>query len=399
MQLWTEKYKPKKEEEIIGQQEPLEKIKRFITNYKKSKKNAILITGPNGSGKSIIPNIVISKLNWELVEVNSSDFRDKEKINTKLKSALYQQSLFSQGKLIFVDDVDATSAKDRGFLQALQKLIEDSTYPFILTATDISDFKFNSIKKVSNIIELNPLSTDIISDRLEHICKEEGVNCKKDLLKRIARRSGNDLRGSINDLQSLFIKGKEITLDDIETLSEREHSETIINALTKIFKTTDLDVAIKSFDYVSGDIKQYMLWIDENLPKEYDSQPDISNAYNNISKADIFNRRIMNRQYWRFLVYINAYLSAGIALSKQNKYKKMTMFSPPGRLLKIFWANQRSFKKKSIGQKIFLHDSLKDFIKNDFPYINEACKNDKNLAKAIAEQYELDKDELNYLLK
>ena len=108
---------------------------------------------------------------------------------------------------------------------------------------------------------------------------------------------------------------------DVEELSQRNKKQTMINALMRIFKTLDPKIAISSFDEVGEDTNKRFLWMDENLPKEYTKSKDISNAYEQLSRADVFQGRIRRWQHWRFLVYINILLSAGIALSKDEKYK------------------------------------------------------------------------------
>ncbi len=397
--LLTEKYKPKTEKEIIGQEENVKRLKTFLLNYKKEKKKAIILIGPSGTGKTCIPYALAHDVNWEILEVNASDFRDKGQVENIIGSALHQRSLFSAGKIMLVDEIDGLSGQDRGGLTTLLTIMETSSFPIIITASDLSDFKFNALKKKSEVIKLQAISTDTIVDFLIHVCKKERIVCSPDVLKLIVRRSGNDLRGSLNDLQSLFIHEKEITKEDVDLLSEREHTETIVKALTKIFKTTDVGIAIQSLEYLDEDVRDLLGWIDENVPKEYEKASDLESAYHMMSSADIFNRRIMRWQYWRFLVYINAFLSGGIAVAKDMKYKKTILLSPPGRGLKIFWANQRNAKKLSIVGKIPSHESKKDLFKYHFPYFKLIAALDPDSAQSFSEEWNLEEDELIYLKK
>ena len=114
-----------------------------------------------------------------------------------------------------------------------------------------------------------------------------------------------------------------------------------------------------------------MLWLDANLPEEYARPEDLARAYDALSKADVFQRRIRRWQHWRFLVYINALLTAGVAVAKDKKYEKFVQYKPTGRLLKIWWANQKSMKKKAIAEKIAhkTHSSKKDILKSTMPYL------------------------------
>ena len=95
---WTEKYKPKKFEEIKGQDEAVSQVKNFISRFAKGKK-AIILHGPTGTGETSLVYALANETNLEIFELNASDFRDKEKLQTVLKPALQQQSLAKKGKI------------------------------------------------------------------------------------------------------------------------------------------------------------------------------------------------------------------------------------------------------------------------------------------------------------
>ncbi len=50
-----------------------------------------------------------------------------------------------------------------------------------------------------------------------------------------------------------------------------------------------------------------------------------------LSRADIFQRRIKRWQHWRFLVYVNALMTAGIALSKETDKNRFVAGISPRR--------------------------------------------------------------------
>jgi len=394
------KYSPKSTKEIIGQQEAIVQLQSFILNYKKQKKKAALLYGPTGTGKTATAYILAKENNLEIFELNASDFRNKEQINQKLGSAINQQSLFSRGKLILVDELDGLSGtKDRGGIPEIIKLMQKSSFPVLLTVENPYDKKFSSLRSKTIMIGFNPISAKDMLPFLKDICKKEKLSIDESSLKSIARRSGGDLRATLNDLE-IISSMKEITPESLEELGIREKEETIIEALLKIFKSTDPKIAIEAFNYVNEDIGQQMLWLDENLPKEYEKPADLARAYDKLSKADIFQRRIRRWQHWRFLVYINALITAGVAVSKDEKYNKFTQYKPTGRILKMWWAKQKSMKKKAIAEKIAenTHTSKKEILKS-FPYFHVMFKKDKQLSKNLTEELDLDKEQVTWLKK
>src|SRR3990167_6178972 len=235
---------------------------------------------------------------------------------------------------------------------------------------------------------------------LKKICENEKIKHEDVVLKNFSRRSGGDARAAINDLQTLTQAKKELTKESLEELADRNKTDNIMTALNKIFKTTDLKIAVSAFDNVEEDLNEQLLWIDENLPKEYTKPEDLAKAYDMLSKADVFSRRIRRWQHYRFLIYINALVTAGIASAKNEKYKEFIQYKPTGRILKLWWAKQKAARKKAIAQKIAskTHSSAKEIIKSTMPYIPVLFSN-KEMAKHLSRELDLDAEEIEWLKK
>ncbi len=399
MALRAGSYIPKSTKEILGQDESILRLKKFIINYKDEKKRAALIYGPSGTGKTISVHVIASELGYELIEVNASDFRNAHQINEKVGNALKQRSLFATGKIILIDEIDGLSGhEDRGGVQAITKVMQDSVYPIIMTATNPFDNKFSSLRSKSNLLEFKPIDYLFVFEILKQICKIEKIKHNESDLKILSRRAGGDARAAISDLFSLSSTAEGISKAAIDGLSDRLRKESIMSALNKIFKSTDLKLAISAFDNVDEDIDQQFLWIDENLPKEYLAPLDLSMAYDMISKADVFSRRIRRWQHYRFLVYINAFLTAGIAASKSQRPKGLVEYKPTGRLLKIWWANQKAAKKKGIAEKIAskTHSSTKEVLNRLVPYLLLMFRN-KSTADNLIREFDLSEEEIEWI--
>ena len=397
---WTEKYLPENCEEVVGQENRLALIKDFILDFKNSKKKAVLIHGTVGCGKTAAVYALANELGYEVIEMNASDFRKKNQINTILGAASKQMSLFAKSKIILVEEIDGVSGrKDFGGIPALAKLIGESSFPIIMTANNPFASKFSLLRKKATLIQFKPLDTDHITEVLKKIAGKEKIKHTKSQLRSIARHSGGDCRAAINDMQMLANNNNEITDKAIKELVDRDKTESMLSALVKIFKTTDPTVALGAFNNVEEDFDERMLWIDYNLPYEYDGE-DLANAYEMISRADVLKGRIRRRQHWRFLAYINDLTTAGVAVAKKEKKKKFVQYKRSTRLLKLWWAKQKLAKKKAIAQKIAekTHSSQKQMIKS-MPYIQNIFQNNKKMASAIADELELDKEEVVWLQK
>ncbi len=395
---WTKKYQPKTASEVVGHQKQLDYIKSFILNYKKQKKKALIIYGPPGVGKTSSVHAIANDLGHEIFELNASDFRNRDNIENILGSAINQRSLFFSDKVILVDEIEGIGGReDFGGIAALKKLLEKSTFPVVMTAANPWEQKLSPLRQKSELLELKPPGYLDILHVLKNICENEGIKYDDQSLKTLARRSGGDIRSAVNDLESISVK-KEITSESVDSLSDRNRVESMLNALVKIFKSNDINIAIDAFSNVDEDFDKQFLWIDENIPVEYKKPEDLSRAYDSLSRADVFMGRIRRRQHWRFLVYVNAMLSAGIACAKHEKYPGFTAYKPTGRILKLWRAKMKYQKRKGIAQKIAqkTHTSSSRALHDTLPFVKNMAKNGN---KEIAEWLELDREEHDWLRK
>ena len=401
-QSWLKKYEPKLVDHIVGQERAIKEINDFLVNYKTQKKKAALLIGPIGSGKTSSVLTIARHHGWDVIEVNASDTRNAEEIESKIGAAAKQASLFFRGKVILVDEVDGISGQyDRGGIPTLVKIIESTAFPVVMTATDVDDSKFSPIKKVSKTILFDQLSPDSVASVLQRVCQGEGVVCEDLALSSLSRRCGGDLRAAVNDLQALTQDKRALTVEIIKSLDDRNRIEPIQSALIKIFKVSDAKIADSALESVGEDLDESLLWIDENLPKEYDDPASLARAYESIAKADVFRGRIRRWQHWRFLVYVNALITAGLAVAKDQRKKVPIAYERSKRLLSIYIMNMKFAKRKAIAAKLAkaTHSSSRRALQDAIPFLRAACRKSPDFAKSFAEQCELDDEELDWLMK
>ncbi len=398
---WTRKYLPKTSEELQGQNIQVQQIKDFIGTWKSQRKKALLLHGSPGCGKTASIYAVGNELNLEVIEVNASDFRNKDELEQKVGHASRQMSLFMQQKLILVDELDGIAGtKDRGGITALGAIIDKTSFPIVMIANDAWDKKFAILRKRATMIEFNTLAYTSVLAVLKRICEKESITLDEKVLKSLARRAGGDLRGAITDLQTMAAT-KSFEMNDLDFLGERAQTESMLQALTKILKTKDLSISLDAFKNVNEDLDKTFLWIEENLPLEYKKMSDLNRGFDALSIADVYHGRIRRWQYWRFMVYCYSFLTAGIALAKEEKYPGFTKYQPTSRLLKMWQANQKNAKKKAIAAKIAekTHTSSRRVVQDTLPYIQIMLKKDKSLKEQFMHEFDLEKDEVAWLVK
>ncbi|MEM3121991.1 MAG: replication factor C large subunit [Candidatus Pacearchaeota archaeon] len=391
IQNWTEKYRAEEFDKIKGQNEAINEIKLFIRYFPNIKK-ALLLHGPPGVGKTSLAYAMKKELGFEIFELNASDFRNKEQLEAKLKPASEQASLFSKGKILLVDEVDGLTSEDKGGLSELLELIDTTQFPMIITANNVWDAKFGNLRKKCKIVSLKEVDYKDILSILQKISKEEKKDIDNQIMLSISIKSKGDVRAAINDLQ--VVSSDDTYQKNYLSLDERNKEIDIFNALKLVFKDIVREETLWIYDKVDIPLDKIFLWIEENIPYEYSGE-ELFNAYEVLSIADVFRGRIQRQRHWRFIIYENILLSAGISASKKKQKTGFTKYQKPSRILKIWMSNEHNKNKYTIISKFAkaTHCSKRKAMK-EFHLIKYILKN-----KEIQRKLDLIEHENSYINK
>jgi len=331
---WFLKYQLKSFDDLIMTSE-IKKIVKFIEEFKPGK--GLLLYGPAGSGKTTTLNLVGEKYNFEVFEVNASDSRNKKSIDETIGDVIKQKSLFGKEKLLLIDEVDGVSGRDdRGGVAEIVKLLKISKYPMVFAANDIESDKIKALKKQCILIDFVNNSQELLVGIGERILISEDIKYKKEDLVEFAQiRETSDIRGFINDIQSNVLDGKFILNNELDL---RDYKKKIESLMNKIYFSYPED-SLKGAYNTDINLDDLFLYLEENTPNVY-AKNALIQAFNEIAKADVFRGRIMRVQYWRYLVYVNFYLTYGVSFVKGNPKKT------------IYKRNQRILKKWIYGNSV-----------------------------------------------
>lgn len=391
--MWVEKYRPESLSEYRGASSQKKELQEWIDGWETGDK-PILLHGQAGTGKTSLVEALAKDVGYELVETNASDVRTKKKLKSELKEATRQASFYGGKKLILVDEVDGMGASDRGGTAELKTIIEESRFPVVMTANDAYDNSIRNLRNISNTVKLDSVHTNSIAAHLREILDEERIEYEDGVPKRIARQAGGQMRSAINDLEAVAMGKSKITAEDLEVIANRDNRQEIFDSLKIIFKTMNPDNARQATENLDEDAETFMQWIRENIPREYKKPGDIAEAYNNVSKADVFNGRIMRDQNWKLLKYVYTFSTVGIALSKEEKYSGWTKYQYPSKIKRMGQSRASRNKLESISSKLGekLHISGNESVR-EMPFISQMI----DAKPEVIDEMELEEDEVEFI--
>ncbi len=400
---WTEKYRPNKLDDIVGNPPSVQAVKDWGNSWSKGKpkKRALLLYGPPGTGKTTVAYALASEMGWEVLEMNASDKRSQEVVEQIAGLASQTQSISGGKRMILVEEIEGLSGvADRGATKALVKIIRETRVPIILTCNDINSKKLSGLKVYCEQVELKRIPPKLMIKALYSILEREGVLVESvQVLEKIAENSEGDLRSAINDLQALA-QGLEHLRENALILEKRDRKLAIFTALHQVFHPRDYASCRRVLWNVDEEPRRLILWIDENLPFEYHGA-DMAVAYNRLSRADVFLGRVTNRQYWGFLRYVNDLMTVGVGFSGQHPPAASVKYHFPSVIWKQGRSRARRAMESQIASKISpsLHASKKRLIQEYLPLVQRLAQKNQDAALRLLQDFDLTEEEKAFLLQ
>jgi replication factor C large subunit len=426
MEDWTEKYRPKTLRDVVGNERALSTLHTWAQRWNQEKipeKHAVILSGKPGTGKTSTALSLASDMGWTVLELNASDARNETSIKRVATAGAVNETFDITGgfissrmggrKLIILDEADNLYEKidktetdsnlgDRGGKKAIIDTIKITKQPIILIVNDLYELTKGGgepLKYLCIVIQFYDVNPNQIVELLKHICRQENITADLRVLKTIADRSKGDVRSAINDLQSLCLNRKQISNEDIDVLGYRDRETLIFDALREVFKTKNLQTSKDCMQNTDVQPEMFLLWISENISREYLDIEDLVRGYNAISKADVFFGRVNKARAYTLWSYACDLMSGGVSVAKTHSYGNSQYAFPLW--MKEMKANQSArLIRDGVIKKISTlnHASDRKTKEAIFPHFQTLFRNNPRFACKMIKLLDFSESEVKYLL-
>ncbi len=231
--IWTEKHRPSTLDDVIGQEDIVERLKAFV---EEDSIPHMLFAGPAGTGKTTSAVALVKDLygeNWKqnYIETNASDDRGINVVREKIKDFARTKPVNADYKIIFLDEADALTSDAQ---QALRRTMEQysDNCRFIMSCNYSSKI-IDPIQSRCAVFRFNRLPEERVRDYITRLGKDEDFKISEEAIKAVMRVSSGDLRRVTNILQTAAIKTDKIEEEDVYGVAASLRPEEINKILEK----------------------------------------------------------------------------------------------------------------------------------------------------------------------
>jgi len=255
--IWTEKYRPGRLEDVINQAHVVDKLKVWV---REKSMPHMLFAGRAGVGKTTVALCIAKELygeNWRLnfQETNASDERGINVVRGRIKEFARIKPIDAGFKIVFLDESDALTSEAQ---QALRRTMEkfSSVCRFILSC-NYSSRIIEPIQSRTAVFRFKSLSEEHVIEYLNRVVSGEGLSAPKDSVKTIAEIAEGDLRRATNILQAASASGgitRDTVLEVVAQARPKKIREMLNSALAgKFAESRKILYDILINDGLSGD--------------------------------------------------------------------------------------------------------------------------------------------------
>jgi replication factor C large subunit len=349
--MWSEKYRPERVEQMVGNEEARLGAVKWLATWVSGSK-PLLIVGPPGTGKTTLVRALVKQFEYDMVEMNASDARNKDILKARIEPVFQNVSLFAKKILLFLDEVDGISGReDSGGLDTLVDMMKEPTVPVIMAANEKST-KMKDLAKVCKKIEFNPVPPRLLMLFLDHVLRQEGAKVGPGDKISLVNNSGGDIRSLLNGAQSRvagYATGSNkdvVDIDIAEAINGYFNADNLEDARMFISKA-DASYPDPRYSVMTPEArrKDMVAALFSSIVSSHADPAVIASMLDVLSRADIHVGRANAGRNWGILRYIDKMISGGLYEVSRNKGIKYAQYALPWPAMGPIFARSQSTRK------------------------------------------------------
>jgi replication factor C subunit 1 len=304
--LWVDKHQPQNTSELVGSGELVKKMSDWLRRWDAvhltktvkvpfSKDNpgakAILLSGPPGIGKTTVATLIAREFNYDVLELNASDTRNKKDVGDHLSDAVLSRAIAADGstslrrRLVVMDEVDGMGGSDRGGVAELIRIIKLSKTPIVCICNDRMSTKIRSLANHCYDLKVKRPTKQQIAARLVNIAQKEGMTVDTNAAEMLVEQVGNDIRQAVNSMQMWRASSNRMQYTDMKDSMHRIEKD-------KVLRQTSFDACMQILGGArSGSLEDRYnsFFIDYSLVPLLIQQNYVDSAKSGVFKAPSLN--------------------------------------------------------------------------------------------------------------
>ena len=401
--MWSEVYRPAKIQDMVGNEEARIIVAKWLLKWIDGSKPLLLI-GPPGVGKTTIIKALASQYNYDLIEMNASDTRNKAALTETILPILRNRSLVAEKTLLFLDEIDGISGRqDAGGMESLLTLIKEPTVPIVM-ASNTKDTKLKALAKLCKVVEFDNVHPSLLLLYLDQILELKGIGMQlKDKIDIIKSAKG-DIRSLLNIVQAKIsgydaIRDSSSVIDVSQVIPDFFTSPTLEEA-KQILMRVDGGYSDPHFGQSAEERRKDILYAFFSSIITSDIEPrKMAEALNVLSKCDVIVGRVYKDRHWSLLKYIDDILSYGLFSTLAGQKVKYNQYSLPWPISAPIIARRLSLREILVNLAHRTHTSVSVLSATYFPYLLNILPSQKVDLRQFVEGLGLDPKIAESLLK
>ena len=371
--MWSELYRPMKVQQMVGNEGARLAAVKWLSGWVDGSRPLLLI-GPPGIGKTTLVHTLSLQFNYDLIELNASDNRNKIGIETRILPMFRNEGLFGRKLLLFLDEVDGLSGReDTGGIDSLINIMKEPTIPVIMAA-NTKNTKIKDLAKICKVIELNSIPPRLLMIFLDNVLKEENKQLSLDNKVSVVNNSKGDIRSMLNNAQSKCAGYNSTRSDTFEidiaeaingyfSMSEFEEAENFLSQADAAYLDPRFGM---SAEERRKDMINALFSSIVSSPIDLEG---LAEALNVLSKIDVIVGRMAQNRYWRLMKYLDVMIAYGLFSNTRQKGIKYNQYGVIWPLMNHIFVRGQSMKNLLSSLSKQTHVTKSIFGSIYFPYL------------------------------